>query len=830
MKTTLHDWVACALWLGAGSVALAFANDYHALVLGTVACTAIVGIGLNVLLGLAGQTSLGHAAFYAIGAYASTLLTMRAGLPWLIALPGAALITGFAGALLSFPALRVRGPYLAMVTIAFGYFVEQAIAEWKSLTGGWNGIMNIPQPAFFGDQPLPWHLALVALVISGLLVPAFAIFSRSDRGIVMRATRDAEVAASTLGANLMTVRALAFGISAALTGLAGGLFATLNGFISPESFPFSQSINFLLMVMIGGVGQASGPLVGALVVVLLPEALSTLAEYRLLFMGGLLLLVLLIAPRGIVGSLGTWLGRYARAKQAPPPAVADFAEARAWITREQPQSLSVFGLGISFGGNRALADVSLSAKGAEVTSLIGPNGAGKTTLLNVITGFYAASQGTFRLGERDLTRLKDFQIGRHAVARTFQTSQLFDAMTVLENVYFGMLQGRLARSGPGPGPDATGICASLLAFVGFRGDPQSIAGALAHVDRRLVELARALATRPAMLLLDEPAAGLSTEEKQLLGNTLVTIARERIGVMLIEHDMSLVMGISDQIHVLDSGHLIASGTPAEVQANPKVRAAYLGEAQGKFLSALRDLQGGARATGDDVLVIGRVHAHYGASDVLTDINLAVGVGQTVCVLGANGAGKSTLMRVICGLHERYRGAVGFNGRDISHKPAHQIAAMGLVMVPEGRQVFTELTVEDNILIGGYARGGVTPQRLTELYAMFPKLHSLRHRRAGLLSGGEQQMLALARGLAARPIAMLLDEPSLGLAPVIVEELFLRLAALRADGMTLVLVDQMADMALALSDKANLLSAGTMRFSGSPDALRESGELEQAYLH
>ncbi len=828
MKTSWRDWAACVIWLGAGSIALAFANDYHALVLGTVACTAIVGVGLNVLLGLAGQTSLGHAAFYAIGAYACTLLTMRAGLPWLVALPAAALITGIAGALLSLPALRVRGPYLAMVTIAFGYFVEQAIAEWKSLTGGWNGIMNIPQPAFFGDQPLPWHLALVALVVSGLLIPAFTMFARSDRGIVMRATRDAEVAASTLGANLMMVRALAFGISAALTGLAGGLFATLNGFISPESFPFSQSINFLLMVMIGGVGQASGPLVGALVVVLLPEALSTLAEYRLLFMGGLLLLVLLIAPRGIVGSFSAWLGSRLRAQRACAPAVADTAMAKAWIARDAAQSLSVFGLGISFGGNRALSDVTISAAGGEITSLIGPNGAGKTTLLNVVTGFYSANQGTFRLGERDLTRLRDFQIGRASVARTFQTSQLFDAMTVLDNVAFGLLQGRLAHSEPGRDP--IGTCLSLLAFVGFRGDPQSLAGALAHVDRRLVELARALATRPAMLLLDEPAAGLSAEEKQHLGNTLASIARERIGVMLIEHDMSLVMGISDRIHVLDSGRLIASGTPPEVQADPAVRAAYLGEAQGKFLAALHELQAASHATGADVLVVGRVHAHYGASDVLTDINLAVAEGQTVCVLGANGAGKSTLMRVICGLHQRYRGAVGFNGRDISHKPAHEIAAMGLIMVPEGRQVFTELTVEDNILIGGYARGGVAAPRLSELYAMFPKLYALRQRRAGLLSGGEQQMLAIARGLAARPVVMLLDEPSLGLAPVVVEDLFTRMAALRAAGMTLVLVDQMADMALALSDKAHLLSAGQLRFSGAPDALRDSGELEQAYLH
>lgn len=828
MKSAWSEWVVCVLWLGLGGIALALSNDYHALVLGTVACTAIVGIGLNVLLGLAGQTSLGHAAFYAIGAYACTLLTMRAGLPWLIALPAAALIAGIAGALLSVPALRVRGPYLAMVTIAFGYFVEQAIAEWKSLTGGWNGIMNIPQPAMFGDNPLPWHLALVALIISGLLVPAFGIFSRSDRGIVMRATRDAETAASTLGAHLMMVRALAFGISAALTGLAGGLFATLNGFISPESFPFSQSINFLLMVMIGGVAQPAGPLAGALVVVLLPEALSQLAEYRLLFMGGLLLLVLLIAPRGIVGTLGPWIARNLRVRARTHTDDTDPILARGWIGRETTDTLGIFGLGISFGGNRALSDVTLEASGGEVTSLIGPNGAGKTTLLNVVTGFYAASQGTVRLGERELTRLKDYQIGRSGVARTFQTSQLFDAMSVLENVYFGLLRGRL--SSPAEAGSAVRTCLSLLALVGFRGDPHGAAGALPHVDRRLVELARALATRPSLLLLDEPAAGLSAEEKVRLAHTLREISLQRIAVVLIEHDMSLVMGLSDRIHVLDSGRLIASGSPSTIQADPAVRAAYLGEAQGKFLESLRTLQAQPRARGKDVLVVGRIHANYGASDVLNNIDLAVGEGNTICVLGANGAGKSTLMRVIAGLHERYRGAVGFNGRDISHKPAHEIAGMGLVMVPEGRQVFTELSVEDNILIGGYARGGVDGQRLEALYAMFPKLRSLRHRRAGLLSGGEQQMLALARGLAARPIVMLLDEPSLGLAPVVVEDLFTRLAGLRADGMTLVLVDQMAEMALALSDKAYLLSAGNMRFSGAPAALRESGELEQAYLH
>ena len=197
--------------------------------------------------------------------------------------------------------------------------------------------------------------------------------------------------------------------------------------------------------------------------------------------------------------------------------------------------------------------------------------------------------------------------------------------------------------------------------------------------------------------------------------------------------------------------------------------------------------------------------------MLTDVGFAVRQGDTVAVLGANGAGKSTLMRVLSGLHQQFSGAIGFDGRDISHLAAHQVARLGLLMVPEGRQVFAELSVEDNIRIGAYARAELTAEKLQAIYAMFPKLASLKTRRAGLLSGGEQQMLAIARGLAGEPLVLLLDEPSLGLAPAIVEDLFLRLAELKARGLTLLLVDQRADMALALSDRANLLAAGRMIF-------------------
>jgi len=228
-------------------------------------------------------------------------------------------------------------------------------------------------------------------------------------------------------------------------------------------------------------------------------------------------------------------------------------------------------------------------------------------------------------------------------------------------------------------------------------------------------------------------------------------------------------------------------------------------------------------------VVSHLCANYGAADVLNNVDLSLKKNQTACILGANGAGKSTLMRAISGLHKKFTGSIAFDGRDITDLPTHEIAALGLVMVPEGRQVFIELSVEDNIKIGAYARGGLSQTQLDYLYSIFPKLKMIRTRRAGLLSGGEQQMLALARGLAANPVVLLLDEPSLGLAPAIVDELFVRLAALRKEGMTLLLVDQMADMALALSDSSHLLSAGNVVFQGTPEKLKEANLLELAYL-
>jgi len=808
-----------------------FANGYQQYVIAMVAITAIVGVGLNVLLGLAGQLSLGHVGFYAIGAYTCAILTARYGWSFWLVLPLAGAVAASAGALLAVPALRVRGPYLAMVTIAFGFVIEQSAAEMKGLTGGWNGIMNIPRPAFAGLPMDEFGIGLLSIALLAVLLVLFAQLRGSTWGLAMRATRDAEVASQSIGLDLVTIRAMAFVISAFLAGIAGAIFAILGNFVSPESFPFFQSITFLLVVLVGGAGTVLGPVAGAIVVVLLPEVLSFLAEYRLLFFGVMLLLVLWLVPEGIVGALDRRT-RTRRMQSAEPDerSVAAFLSADATPAHATARGLAVDGVGIAFGGTQAVKDVSLAARAGHVTSIIGPNGAGKTTLLNLIGGFYRPDQGSVALDGNRLPRGITYRIARAGVARTFQTTQLFARMSVLDNVLIALRRGDLgglprALAGSAGDAEARALAGALLAFVGYRGDIERPAGELPHVDRRLVEVARALATRPRVLMLDEPAAGLGEADTRRVGELLRRIAAMGVAVLIIEHDMSLVMGISDHVVVLDAGRRIVAGTPADVRANRDVRAAYLGEGE---LAIART--GARRGDGAVVLAVDDVAAGYGAIPVLSGIRLDVKRGELVALLGANGAGKSTLMRAIAGLHRPVSGRVLLLGRDIGLYAAHRIARSGVTLVPEGRQVFAELSVTDNVLMGALALGRrAAAGEVERVIARFPMLDKLRDKRAGLLSGGEQQMLAIARGLAARPQIVMLDEPSLGLAPAIVEGLYQVLEQLRAEGTTILLVDQMARLALSIADRAYVIQSGRVVQQGSADDVRNDATLEKAYL-
>jgi ABC-type branched-subunit amino acid transport system ATPase component/ABC-type branched-subunit amino acid transport system permease subunit len=808
--------------LTVASVGFVFASEgYTHFILALVALTAIVGVGLNVLLGLAGQVSLGHVGFYAIGAYAAAILTLK-GLSFWLALPVAGLVAGVIGAVLALPALRVTGPYLAMVTIAFAFIVQHGTIEWKDLTGGQNGLMGLLPPAIGGHTFAERDMALMAILLAGLSLYVFHRLAASAWGKAMVAVRESETAARSVGLNPVSIKTAAFAISAVFAGVAGAIFAPLMMFVAPDSFPFSQSILFLLAVIVGGSGFVFGPVVGAVVTVLIPELLSGLAEYRLLFVGVLLLVVLWLAPEGVIGSIVRYLRR-----AKPAGTTAADSEVAQFLSVENAPSLSVSGIGISFGGINAARDVSFAAPPGRITSVIGPNGAGKTTVLNMIGGFYRPDTGAIRLGDAELAGAPAWRIARAGIARTYQTTQLFGAMSVLDNVIVAARRGRLGNPLGSPATIRNRRNAeALLSFVGYHGALATPAQDLPHIDRRLVELARALATHPRVLLLDEPAAGLTRSDKAALSQLIRRIADLGIAVILVEHDMTVVMGISDHIVVLDAGAVIASGAPAEVRRDPRVLKAYLGD--GAILARPRATAwSGPR---DAILSCVKLSAGYGAAPVLDQVSFEVRPGEMVALLGANGAGKSTTMRAVTGLLRPVDGAILLDDRPVESLPPHRIAASGLALVPEGRQVFPELTVRDNIMLGAHTRKDVDPDaEIGALLAQFPRLRERLSSRAGLLSGGEQQMLAIARGLIAKPRILLLDEPSLGLAPTVISDLFGTLAKLRDDGMTILLVDQMAALALTVADRGYVLESGRIVREDAAAGLTNDPALEAAYL-
>jgi branched-chain amino acid transport system ATP-binding protein/branched-chain amino acid transport system permease protein len=571
----------------------------------------IVTIGLNILIGHAGLVSLGQAALYGLGAYVAAWLAVKQGVQFLPAVIAGVVVTGLCGAALAYPTVRVRGVYLAVITIAFGLVFQNILVEWLPVTGGTQGLIGIPRGNVFGiSLTRPIYFWCVA----GCLIVAFIIqynVIHSRYGRAMRATAQSENAAKALGINLAATRTLAFVISAALAGLAGGLYTFLNLFVNYETFTFFHSVSFLLMVILGGTGTLIGPVVGTSILTYIAEILQDLQEWQIFAYGFLLAAVMFVMPQGIVGSFGALWERFvskarAHETQGWPDRSVALAEILGSSEERGQIALETEALTLRFGGLIAVDNVNIEVKSGTVHALIGPNGAGKSSLLNLISGFYVPSGGTIRFFGSTIAGLTSHELARQGIARTFQNTELFGQMTVLENVlagfhshYHNTLAETLLRLPRFAREERRFFSQAhqLLKFVGLSDFAEEEARNLPFGHQRRLEIARALALRPRMLLLDEPAAGLTHGEIEDVKRLIRLLVDHGVTVILVEHHVEMVMTVSDHVTVLDYGRVIASGTGAEVQANPQVIEAYFGHGsvvpQRRALPFLVDERGAA---------------------------------------------------------------------------------------------------------------------------------------------------------------------------------------------------------------------------------------------
>ena len=792
-----------------------------------IAIYTLYGAGVCMLVSYTGLVPFGASVFFGCASYAAAFVMLRGAANEIIALVFCVAFSLLLAAGIALIILRRRGLYFSLLTLAFSQIAFEIAYKWTDVTGGENGLQGIPRVLF----PNPWAFHSFSVVTVCLGIFLLWRIAHSPFGRSLQALRDNEQRAQNLGYDTFRLKFVSFVIMGGIVGYAGGLLAFMLQGAYADNLSWQHAGDSLLMAVLGGVHHFLGPLWGAIAFILLEDRLSAITESWWLIFAPIVILFALASPEGMQGLVFRLMRRNdwtLTRKRIParPSVIQPYQTTGVRLDSSQP-ILKVTGLNKRFGSLVVATDLNLQVYPYKLHSFIGPNGAGKTTFFNMLTGILKPNGGHIIFDGHDITALPIHKRIRLGLSRSFQILSVFPNLTAFENIRVAV-QAQDKRSwglwrDAYDYDDLNARAWSLLAAVGLENRAAETCASLGHGARRLLEIAISLATDAKLLLLDEPLAGLAEADRQIVGALIRKLADSH-AVLLIEHDIDRVLALSDRITVLHQGRLIADGTPAEVGGNPDVVTAYLGAERIVPPPAPTEADRTAHAATKPILVVDKLRAGYAGSIVLEDLSLIVHEGEAIALLGRNGVGKTTTLRAMTGTVRSNGGRIMLDGDEITNARPFAINRKGISLVPEGRRLFPNLTVVDNLRLA-MRDGGAS---LDDVYSLFPKLKLLQRSKAESLSGGERQMLAIARALMVPAKLILLDEPFEGLAPSIVKEVMDALAQLRGR-VAMIIVEHHAETVLPLVDRAYVLVNGRVAFEGSAKALEHDPELQARLL-
>lgn len=798
---------------------------------------ALACMALNILVGHTGLVSFGHGAWFGLAAYAAALIQRN----WMPdsffgpTLLGLLITAGIAGAF-GFLILRRRGVYFSLLTLALAAMLYTVSFRWTDVTGGENGLGGITRPPLFGINlesatNYYWFVALIALVVLILLQR----FHNSTVGTVLVAIRENEQRARFLGYPTNRYKLAAFVLSATITGLAGILLLYKNRMTSADPISVAFSGDLLAMVVIGGMRSFLGPALGALFFILFREFLGIYTENWLFWFGLVFVAFIVFSPTGLVGVAERLTAPFRKKIVEDAAMSARRLEAMPLPEFLRPKSvvegpvLSARHIVKSFGGIKAVQGVDIAIADRTLHALIGPNGAGKTTAFNLLSGMYTPDEGAVSLMGRPIAGDTPEEIATAGIGRSFQITNLFPALSVGENIRLAV-QARHPRRFD-PITNALSIDAinvetdATIRYLGLAGIEKAEAGTLSYGGQRLLDMGVALATAPRVLLLDEPLAGLAAAERERIGAIIKRISAD-LPVLLVEHDIDRVFQLADHVTVMNEGRVLLDGSVEDARSSAKVQEVYIGSGASHVAAKPRETAASAKP----LLTATNIDTFYGKSHILNNVSFSLHENEIIALLGRNGAGKSTLLKTLVGIAPASNGSIQLSGNELIGLSSAQNARLGIGYVPQGRGLFAGMSVEQNLELGGLKRqtGNGVHWTRERIYEYFPRIRERLDSPADYLSGGEQQMVAVARALSGDVRVLLLDEPFEGLAPAVVEQLFETFDRLRKE-VAIIIVDHNLDLALALSDTTVALERGAVIHQGPSGALRDDLDLRRKVL-